>query len=424
MTSVPIPRPQPVPAPVAPPAAGPPPPVSSALMVVRMSGRDELAVVHKRVYVWRHGQEPKRSPAPALLRENPVPWPEPLEGRGPSYRHQVDAAGWRLGTDLIIHGTAQSARPVSMLRLAVRTAGRTVEALAWGERRLVRRGGAWQFGEPEPFTSLVLRDEYAYGGRDPEVEVEVAVEARTRMGEEKWRRLAPALEGMLRGHQPLAYPRNQHGLGYVLKDRDQLAGRALPRLERADDRLTPERLVLSAPFAWLEQPLPMLWGGMPPYAFPRTAMMGLPPTGYEPGMDCPEIRRGLLPGTFCHGNVHSTAQADLPKLLDPAVASCADLQLRFAAGLAPRARLDFTGLDLAGVGLTTAVPGDRPLAKLPDPGGGKQLDLAMSLSELEVDTDAGTMSAIYTARHPLAQPLTPTVLAMVASGLSITERGN
>lgn len=419
--AAPIPQPEPIELSPPPPAPAPVP-LHSEVMVVRLSGFEELAVVHKRSYRWQSRGEPQRLPEEEPLREKPQPWPEALDGRGPSYRELVDAHAWRTGVDLLIRGTVQSPRPVGSLRLAVAAGWRVVEGIAWGVRRIARSGNAWTFTEPEPFQRLPLRDEYAYGGGDPAAEQRIIADALARMTPEQKRRAGPSVQGMLSGHRPLAYPRNPHGLGYVLDGRaDEVVGRELPRLERAGDLLSPARLVLSAPFAWVGQPLPLQWGGLPPYAFPRIAMAGAPPSGYEPGAPCPEVSRGYLPAGFCHGNVHSTAPQDLPKLLDPAYVRNADLALRFDT-LEPGSRIELAGFDAAGAGLITAVPRDRPIAEFPDPAGGsKPLRVGLTLNEVVIDTDAQLMHTIFTGRTRLERPLPPVVQARVQAGLRILE---
>lgn len=422
--TVPAPIPQPEPIELTPPPPAPAAvPAHSAVMVVRLSGFDEVAVVHKRSYRWTSGNEPQRLPADEEpLRDKPKPWPEAVDGRGPSYRELVDAHAWRTGVDLLIRGTARAPRPVGSLRLAVAAGGRTVAGIAWGVRRVARSGSTWAFSEPEPFQELVLRDEFAYGGSDPAAEQRIIADALARMTPEQRRRAGPSVQGALSGHRPLAYPRNPHGMGYVLDSRpDEVVGRELPRLERAEDLLTPARLVLPAPFGWVNQPLPLLWSGLPPYVFPRIAMAGAPPTGYEAGAACPEVARGYLHAGFCHGNVHTTTPQDLPKLLDPAYVRNADLALVFER-LEPGSRIELAGFDAAGAGLLTAVPRDRPIAELPDPAGGKKpLRLGLTLNELVVDADAGVMHAIFTGRSKVEQTLLPAALARVQAGLRIVE---
>lgn len=421
---MPAPIPQPQLIELAPPPPAPKPvPLHSTVMIVRLSGFEEVAVVHKRSYRWQSRSEPQRAPEDEALRDKPEKFPEPVDGRGPSLCALVDAHAWRTGVDLLIRGTARAPRPVGSLRLAVAAGGRTVQGVAWGVRRIARSGSGWAFSEPELFQTLALRAEYAYGGGDPSAEARVAAQALAGMTPEQRRRAGPSVQGLLSGHRPLAYPRNPQGLGYALEAHDDLVGRELPRLERAEDLLTPARLVLKAPFAWINQPLPLLWSGLPPACFPRVAMAGLPPTGYEPGAPCPEVARGYLPAGFCHGNVHSTEPADLPRLLDPAYVRNGDLALRFDK-LEAGSRIELAGFDAAGAGLITAVPRDRPFAELPDPAGGnKPLRLAMTLNEVTLDTDTGTMHAIFTARSRIERPLPPTVLARLQAGLRILDGG-
>lgn len=419
----PIPQPEQIVLESAPPAP-PVQPLHSEMMVVRLSGYDELAVVHKRSYRWKSGAEPQRLSEDEPLRQMPEVWPEKVDERGPSYRGLVDAHAWRTGVDVLVRGTARAARSVGQLPLAVRVGDRVVTGIAWGQRRIERRGNAWAFSEPEPFTELTLRDEWAYGGSDAAAEARIIAQAVASMTPEQRRRAGPSVQGLLGSHRPLAYPRNPYGLGYVLDGRpEDVVGRALPRLERSDDVLTPARLVLPAPFAWVPQPLPFSWSGLPPYAFPRIAMAGAPPSGYEPGAVCPEITRGWLPQDFCRGNIHSTSPQDLPRLLHPDYVRNADPALRFAQ-LAAATRIELNGFSGTAPALVTTVPHDRPLAEHPDPSGRKEPVLVpLVLHEVVIDADQQQMHVIFAGRTRLERPLTPAVLAHVAAGLRIREGG-
>ncbi len=417
------PIPQPEPIVLEPPPPAPPVPLlHSDMMVVRLSGFEELAVVHKRSYRWKSGTEPQRLDKDEPLREKPEIWPEKVEERGPSYRGLVDAHAWRTGVDVLVRGTARAARAIGQLPLAVRVGDRVVTGIAWGQRRIERRGNAWAFTEPEPFTELSLRDEWAYGGSDVAAEARIIAQAVASMSPEQRRRAGPSVQGLLGSHRPLAYPRNPHGLGYVLDGRlDDVVGRVLPRLERSDDLLTPARLVLPAPFAWVPQPVPFLWSGLPPYAFPRIAMAGAPPSGYEPGAACPEIARGWLPQDFCRGNIHSTSPQDLPRLLHPEYVRNADPALRFAQ-LAAGTRMELNGFSGTAPALVTTVPRDRPVAEHADPSGRKEpVQVPLALHEIVIDADQQQMHVIFAGRTRLERPMLPATLAQVMTSLRIRE---
>jgi hypothetical protein len=114
-----------------------------------------------------------------------------------------------------------------------------VTAVAFGERRIVRRGDRLEIGDPAPLQPFGLTAQYAYGGRVGDVH----------------------------------YPRNPVGRGFVL-DEQEAEGALLPQLEDPEDRLTRDRLVAEGD-RWWRMPRPLSFDATLPTSFPRGVLLGL-----------------------------------------------------------------------------------------------------------------------------------------------------
>src|SRR5262249_43486981 len=139
------------------------------------------------------------------------------------------------------------------------------------------------------------------------------------------RRARPSIAALhLKDANPLIYHRNRSGKGFIVEGRPQwVHGRELPNLERPDDRLTPERIVLGDAANWIKSPIPVGFDYLDPMGFPRCACFGLAHHYPTPSRDVPEAVRGLIPPDFSKGNILLTGERDLPTLIHPDVARCA-----------------------------------------------------------------------------------------------------
>lgn len=156
-------------------------------------------------------------------------------------------------TDVILSGSAHSARgPVQRLSTGVSVGPMHKRVDAIGNRQLrVGTDGALSQTSPEPFTSMPLTWERAYGGRDEGAEAVLSFEGIERYG-------------------MLAYPRNPHGCGYHIDvDRRRLDGIALPNLSDPDDPVTPASLLAAEYGDWIDRPLPATYLPMDEPTFPR-----------------------------------------------------------------------------------------------------------------------------------------------------------
>ncbi|HSR43097.1 MAG TPA: DUF2169 domain-containing protein, partial [Longimicrobiales bacterium] len=211
-------------------------------------GRDELGIVFKRTYGFQDGHVPWPDEEQPPLDPEGTPH-DPLDPGGPpSYRSLPEVVAFKTGTDLVVQGCARPPRPTTRMQVGVRIGNVEHRADVLGPRRAEYVNGSLAFTPPEEFEAMPLRYENAYGGRDEPFEERLASEVEETTPAEDLRRARPSFEATFAEGHPLAYPRNRFGKGYVIEDRRELIeGRELPNLERPDDRLTPERLVVGHP---------------------------------------------------------------------------------------------------------------------------------------------------------------------------------
>ncbi len=175
-----------------------------------------------------------------------------------------DFVVWRDATDVAVLGAAHPQRPDAAAepagRVVVQVGERSIAISVFGRRLMLwEPNGRPRIGPADRCDEVPLTLSSAYGGTDPRVA------------------LALADLGALLDHAG-TYPRNPHGSGYITRGASAAPTNAveLPRLERADDRLTDERL-LADPDRWWLQPRPAFVGFVPPHVFPRSALAGLLP---------------------------------------------------------------------------------------------------------------------------------------------------
>jgi hypothetical protein len=231
---------------------------------------------------------------------------------------------------LVVQASARPLRPVSTHVVSVEIGAyrfrHSAEVL--GRRFCDYVNGQPVFTPPETFEEIPLRYENAYGGRDRLYEQGFLKQLEKDADPKILRSYRAATNFLFGAIHPLMYPRNRFGKGYVLEDRREfIEGRELPNLERPEDRLTPQRLVVGNPFRWFQQPLPIGFDFFDPLSFPRSAMLGMPPQGSQSGANLPEVARGLVPADFCKGNIAATPADQVMGLLHPWCSRCASLGL-------------------------------------------------------------------------------------------------
>jgi hypothetical protein len=220
---------------------------------------------------------------------------------------ESDIIPFKAATDLIVMASAHApgGRPTARMTAGIECGPLRRDFLVQGDRRCIYRGrGQVAFSEPEPFETMPLRYERAYGGCDPHV-------------------VPPVPKGLLDAltPHPGIYPRNPAGRGYVVCETPELIdGLLLPNVEDPGDPLRPERLVSGGPENWWRQPLPWSCDWFDVNWYPRSVFLGgLPDHLPDDDRLVEEVRRGYVPGDQ-NARFRQAAISDLfdPRLGDAA----------------------------------------------------------------------------------------------------------
>lgn len=151
------------------------------------------------------------------------------------------------------------------------------------------------------------------------------------------------------------YPRNPAGRGYAVYNRPELIdGLRLPNVERPEQRLRADRILVEDPRLWWRQPLPAGFGWFDISWFPRCVFAGALPF-FPASPDAAEVKLGFLPPDFA--SRFATPEGEAPGL-DHRLFSAASPGLTV-----PYLRGDETlltaGLSAEGP-FNVRLPGDRP----------------------------------------------------------------
>ncbi|MBK8262297.1 MAG: DUF2169 domain-containing protein [Nannocystis sp.] len=365
-------------------------------------GRPLVSVLTKRTYALR--ADGRAVPAEAQLPLDTTADP-PTGGYDPSWRAELDVAPFKVATDVVVFGRAY-APGGSCVQMQVEVElphlGRASRLLVTGDRRCSwRSGGAPAISPPEPFETLPLGYDRAYGGVDPTV----GHLGPPRGAEEALRQLMSV---------PGAYPRNPAGRGYVVHNRPELVdGLLLPNIERPDSLLRPDRVVVGDPRGWHRQPLPGGFGWLDVGWFPRCAFAGAFPAATPPS-GVAEAALGHLPADY----IRRLAGAEEGYRLDPRLFNGASLGLT-----TPHLRGDEVivtrGLCREGE-LAARLPGDRPDVRVRAGGRSLPVDLvphtvALLVEERLVSLVWRASAALPTGWRPGRPSLDDLEIAVVPS---------
>jgi hypothetical protein len=109
--------------------------------------------------------------------------------------------------------------------------------------------------------------------------------------------------------EPFYYPRNDRGVGVVLKNtKETVEGLPLPNIEDPGDLLTPDRVTFEKPERWSEQPLPDGLGWFQRTWYPRCSFTGAFPAYVDIDTVLREETLGLVP----KGQIALSRQFKLP----------------------------------------------------------------------------------------------------------------
>lgn len=288
----------------------------------------------------------------------------------------------KAATDILIHGTVFSPKPVAHLDAHARVGVSQASVRVHGERRIRVRGDKLQYEQVSPLREERLSYAQAYGGA-----IGGTPPAHKRRGK----------FGASQRYEPdpsyWSYPRNPAGRGFALQDNKQSLDDSLaPSQEDPSDPASTDRLLRRAPLDWQTAPIP---GGMGPIAlawFPRAHW--LVPFGEElRGQPLPELAAHALDAHDIErrfGTIDARAlQCARPNLVTKGLAGNVPISLqgfRWGAGEArfsvdvtpPKARLSFTN---AG-----------------------SFDVMPSLKTLTIDADEETVTLLWVGFQPTAIP--------------------
>jgi hypothetical protein len=180
-----------------------------------------------------------------------------------------DLVAEKQATDVVVLGRAHARGRAKELAVAVAVGSAARRLRVLGERRVeVKPDGAITFSSTEGFESVALVPQNAYGGAD--LHAQYALETDT-----TGRRLLD-LPPELRPTETVwlyEYPRNSVGAGFFIDTgpggRRRVHGARLPQIEDPSDTISPERLFLRSPLAWMDAPMPGSLGWVHHAWYPR-----------------------------------------------------------------------------------------------------------------------------------------------------------
>jgi hypothetical protein len=332
------------------------------------AGEYILGVLLKRSYRIVPGGSCVRAVEDALLVPGDVHWGDPMNS---TVRHESDFVPYKLASDVVVLGQAYApgGRPVPMLHTSVTVGTHHKEVLVFGDRRAIHRPGRDPaFTDPEPFTTMPLRYERAYGGIDV--------------------RSNPAMQS--------AYGRNHLGVGWVVANtREAVEGLVLPNLEDPADLLTGERLCPGHFMHWERLPMPAGYGWWSKYWRPRALLAGVMPADRAIEQELRKVYATLVPPE----QRDAYAQTGLP-----------DMDFRFFNGASPGLVLPWLDGDEAVTvehlhpdgPLTFRLPGEKPSIGL-DIGEGHKAS-TVRLHTVQIRLDDGEVDLVWRSGFPYPGP--------------------
>jgi hypothetical protein len=214
------------------------------------AGEYILSVLVKRTYRIAANGTCVRADEDREVLGGDVYWDHPMNS---SVRFETDFWPFKVATDVVLNGTAYApdGEPTTSCVVALQVGDRrkTIDVIGDRFAQFVQDGEP-VFTDPEPFTQMPLRYEFAYGGTDVFSDLKVVY----------------------------PYPRNPLGRGFVVanaqKSVDDLP---LPNLEDPDTPISPDTLCVEAYANWGTCPLPASFGWFPKIWRPRALLAGVLP---------------------------------------------------------------------------------------------------------------------------------------------------
>jgi hypothetical protein len=213
-------------------------------------GEHIFGVLVKRTYDIAPGNRCVRAVTDRKLTPGDVHFGDPMNS---TVKFETDFVPFKLATDVVLNGRAYTppGQRVTTLTASLGIGQYRKDLLVLGDR--VARYKANQdpvFTDPQPFATMDLRYERAYGGVDIYSEPKM----------------------------PYVYPRNHLGRGFAVANTQRSVEQLpLPNIENPGDRLTPARLCVGQFKDWERQPMPEGFGWTMKTWRPRSAYAGVMP---------------------------------------------------------------------------------------------------------------------------------------------------
>ena len=209
-----------------------------------------LSVLVKRTYDIESGKCCMRAGRDHKLISGDMHYDDPMNS---SVKYETDFVPVKIATDVVLNGRAYTpnGEPMDALTASLIVGQFRKDIRVIGNRvSRFRHLGSPAFTDPEPFTTMEMRYERAYGGVDIYSDP----------------------------HMPCVYPRNHLGRGFVIGTSKQVIDNlALPNIEDPDDLLTPDRLSTGHFKDWEAQPMPQGVGWFAKFWRPRASFAGVMP---------------------------------------------------------------------------------------------------------------------------------------------------
>ncbi len=360
------------------PSFEPTPRTSTFLLAKDAEGRQVVSLHAKRCYDLRPDGQIAVAEAQAPLLMRPLPPSEP----GAPVFHETDIIPFKRTCDLILMAKAWG-RGATQIVAQIKIGSFEYPILVTGDRRCIHRGpGSIAFEAPQPFESLPLCYELAYGGFDPTVP--------DPQGDH--------IEDILMLH-PGLYPRNHVGRGYVVYDsRERIDGLLLPNLEHPSQPLRPTGLIAGAPENWWRQPLAWSCDWFDKAWYPRLAHYGVLPDGVpEDDRELAEVQLGWVMA----GQRAREREVAMEDRLDPRLADAASpgLALPWLRG---DEAIELTGMTPDGR-LVVPLPGRPPVMHVRFEG--KLHELEPRLDRVLIDSENLGMYVVWKGLWPTPREL-------------------
>lgn len=209
-----------------------------------------LGILVKRSYDVMQGKICKRAGTDKKLIPGDIYYDDPMNS---TVKYESDFIPFKVATDVVLNGKAYAPKDemTKTLTASLIINKTRKNILIIGDRVCLYQGKKEPiFTEPQPFKTMDIKYELAYGGID--------------------------IYSDLKNSYP--YPRNHLGRGFVIsRDKKAIENIALPNIEDPNDLITPERLICGDFKEWERQPLPQGFGWYSKYWQPRASFAGVMP---------------------------------------------------------------------------------------------------------------------------------------------------